>query len=218
MPRSASRLRVAPALLAAGILSTAVLGVTTSGTLSGFIGTLNNSSGTAATGSLVLQEQDAARSATCTSADSSVASNTASCSFNLLGGSTTLVPGSKPEQTFYLKNVGSVPASTFTLRPTPGAGGCTTGTNGTRNGGADLCRQLMVRVYKGTSSATGVQLFSGQANTLGGATASSFTGFPATLNPGEEIPFTFQVDVPTGTDNSYQGMSVSLPLTWTITS
>ncbi|MET0991658.1 MAG: hypothetical protein ABWX66_04625 [Lacisediminihabitans sp.] len=208
-----ARRRFVPLAIATGVIGAALLATSMSGTLSGFAASITNSSNTTATGALVMQEQSSdATPITCLSTDGgTVSTNTATCStINKFGGSTTMVPGQTVTTAISIKNVGSVAASTFTL--TPGAT-CAQGTNGTLNGTAtDLCAKLGVVIKSGTAT-----VFSGTAASLAGAAASAFT-MPAAPAAGVSVPFTIAVTLNAAAGNTYQGLSASLPLTWTFAS
>jgi hypothetical protein len=208
------RLRFAPVAIAAGVLGAVLLSVSMTGTLSGFVASITNNTNTAATGALVMQEQNAGATVTCLSTDGgSVSTNTATCStINKFGGSTTMVPGQTVSTPITIKNVGSVPASTFTLS-TGTACSQVNNTATTYNGTAtDLCAKLNVVI---TSGATTV--FSGTAAALGTATASSFT-MPTAPAAGVSVPFTIAVTLLSTVGNTYSGLSASVPMTWTFNS
>ena len=133
--RQGKRVRFAPIAIGTGALAAVLLSLTMSGTLAGFTASINNNTNTAASGSLVMQEQNAGATVTCLSTDlGSVSTNASTCStINKFGGSTTMVPGQLVTTTVTIKNVGSAPASTFTL--TPGAT-CAQTNNGALNGTA----------------------------------------------------------------------------------
>jgi len=208
-----ARRRFAPIAIATGVIGAALLATSMSGTLSGFAASITNSNNTAATGALVMQEQSSdATPITCLSTDGgSVSTNTATCStINKFGGSTTMIPGQTVTTAISIKNVGSVAASTFTL--TPGAT-CTQGANGSLNGTAtDLCAKLNVVIKSGAAT-----VFTGTAASLAGAAASAFT-MPAAPAAGVSVPFTIAVTLNAAAGNTYQGLSASLPLTWTFAS
>ncbi|MCZ2404798.1 hypothetical protein IV498_16860 [Paenarthrobacter sp. Z7-10] len=213
---SRKRRRFTPIALITGLAGVALLSLSVTGTLSGFTASITNSTNTAGSGSLVMQEQTTGGTAvTCLSTDGgSVSTNTASCAtINKFGGSTTLVPGGPAVNTaITIKNIGSVPASTFTL--TPGAT-CTQSNNGTQNGtAADFCAKLKVVI---TSGATTV--FTGTAATLAGAAAgaTSITMPPAPA-AGVSTPFNIAVSLDSTVLNNYQGLAASLPLTWAFAS
>ena len=208
-----ARRRFVPLAIATGVLGAALLATSMSGTLSGFAASITNSNNTAATGALVMQEQSSdATPITCLSTDGgSVSTNTATCStINKFGGSTTMIPGQTVTTAITIKNVGSVAASTFTL--TPGTT-CAQGTNGSLNGTAtDLCAKLNVVIKSGSAV-----VFSGTAASLAGAAASAIT-MPAAPAAGASVPFSIAVTLASTAGNTYQGLSASLPLTWTFAS
>ncbi len=210
--RRVRRIRLTPITIAAAVLSAGLLSLSMTGTLSGFTASITNSANTAATGTLIMQEQNSGATVTCTSTDGgSVSSNTSSCStINKFGGSTTLVPGQTITTAITIKNIGSAPASTFTL--TPGAS-CTQSNSGSNNGTAtDLCAKLAVVITSG-----GTTVFSGTAATLAGAASSAFT-MPAAPAAGATVPFSFAVTLNSSAGNTYQGLAASVPLTWTFAS
>ncbi|MBK4347372.1 hypothetical protein [Lacisediminihabitans changchengi] len=212
-----ARRRFVPLAIATGVIGAALLATSMSGTLSGFAASITNSNNTAATGALVMQEQSSdATPITCLSTDGgSISTNTATCStINKFGGSTTMVPGQTVTTAISIKNVGSVAASTFTL--TPGAT-CAQAANGSLNGtAADLCAKLNVVIKSGTAT-----VFTGTAATLAGAVAGSGANaiaMPAAPAAGVSVPFTIAVTLALAAGNTYQGLSASLPLTWTFAS
>jgi hypothetical protein len=207
----AKRLRFAPLAIATGVLGAVLLSVSMSGTLSGFVASITNSTNTAATGALVMQETNAGATVTCTSTDGGTAStNAATCStINKFGGSTTMIPGQTVTTPISIKNTGSVAASTFTL--TPGTA-CTQSNSGSVNGSAiDLCAKMTVVVTNTTSSTT---VYSG---TLAGLATGGAVSLPAAA-AGSSTGFTFAVTLPATAGNTYQGLAASLPLTWTFSS
>ena len=206
------RVRLAPLAVATGVLGAALLTISMSGTLSGFVASITNSTNTAATGALVMQEQNSGATVTCLSTDGgSVSTNSSTCStINKFGGSTTMVPGQTVTTAISIKNAGTSAASTFTL--TPGAT-CTQSNNGTVNGSAtNLCAKMNVVISSGATT-----VFSGTLASLAGATATAFT-MPAAPAAGVSVPFSFAVTLDSSAGNTYQGLAASLPLTWTFAS
>lgn len=206
-PTKTKRLRFAPLAVATGVLSAALLVVSMSGTLSGFAAQITNSNNTAASGTLVMQEQNAGATVTCTSTDGgSVSTNTATCStINKFGGSTNMVPGQTVTTAITIKNTGTANASTFTL--TPGST-CTQSNSGSTNGTAtDLCAKLSVVI---TNTTAGTQVFSGPLSTLAGSSAFSLPAAAA----GSTTAFSFAVTLASTAGNTYQGLQASLPLVW----
>jgi hypothetical protein len=200
------RRRFAPVAITTGVLGAVLLSVSMTGTLSGFVASITNSVNTAASGVLSMQETNAAGTVTCNSTDATtISTNAATCAtINKFGGSTTMVPGVPVTTTVNIINTGTIAASTFTL--TPGAT-CTQGRNGTVYGTAtDFCAKLNVVIKSGTTT-----VFSGTAASLAGAAAITLVA-PAA---GASTPYTFTTTLASTADNTYQGESASLPLTWT---
>lgn len=220
-PTKKRRVRFAPIAIVTGVVGVALLAVSMTGTLSGFVASITNSTNTAASGALVMQEQNAGATVTCLSTDGgSVSTNASTCStINKFGGSTTMVPGQTITTPITIKNIGTVPAGSFTLTP---GGTCTQSANtpvntattsSTTSGSAnDFCAKLNVVITSGT-----VTVFSGTAASLAGAASSSFT-MPAAPAAGVSVPFTFAVTLSSSAGNAYQGLAASLPLTWTFNS
>ncbi|WP_108248914.1 hypothetical protein [Planctomonas deserti] len=204
------RRRFTRASIVTGVLGAALLSVSMTGTLSGFVASITNTTNTAGSGVIAMQETSTTGTpATCSSTDGGgVSSNSANCTtINKFGGNVNMVPGSTSTTSITIKNTGTVAASSFTL--TPGAV-CQQSKNGTVNGTAtDLCAKLNVVI---TSGATTV--FSGTAAALANAPAAAFA-MPAAPAAGASVPFTFAVTLASSADNTYQGLAASLPLTWT---
>ena len=213
--RARARLRTTPLALVTGLVAASLVALTMSGTLSAFSASITNSQNSAATGTLLMEETGPGPT-TCTSSSGSTVSTAnanASCSsINKFGGSTLMKPGATVSTDVTIKNTGSLAASTFTLLP---AGTCARGTNGSPNGTAtDICAKMSVVITTGTAK---TQVFSGTLAALGTATAASFTNFPGSVAPGASVPFTFAVTLDSGATNDYQGLTASVPLTWTFT-
>jgi hypothetical protein len=210
----AKRLRFAPLAIATGVLGAVLLSVSMSGTLSGFVASITNSTNTAASGALVMQETgtgSTGTAVTCNSTDATggISTNAYTCAgINKYGGSTTMVPGQTVTSTIAIKNTGTVAASTFSLT----GGTCTQGTNGSLNGTAtDLCSQMTVVITNTTTAAT---VFTG---TLAAFQAKGAIALPAQA-VGATTGFTLAVTLPAAAGNTYQGLSASQPMTWTYNS
>jgi len=196
-------------MLFGGIAATVALTSSLTGTTSGFAATITNDTNTAASGTLLMQEQNANASFTCLSTSgASIGTNSATCStINKFGGSTTMVPGTTVVNTANIRNTGTVTANSFTL--TPGAT-CTQSNNGAINGTAtDLCAKMQILVQQGSTT-----LYSGTLAGLAGHAAFSL----GTVAPATTVPFTFTVTLDPTANNTYQGLAASLPLTWTFNS
>ncbi len=208
MPVS-KRLRFVPLTIASGVLSATLLSLSLTGTLSGFAASITNSTNTAASGTLTMQETNAGATVTCTSTDGgSVSTNSATCSsINKFGGSTNFAPGSSVATTISIKNTGTVTASTFSL--TPGAA-CTQSNNGSVNGSAtDFCSKMNLTVTQGSTS-----VFSGTLASFAGSSPISL----GSVSAGTTLPFTFTVTMASSAGNTYSGLAASVPMTWTFNS
>jgi hypothetical protein len=215
-----SRLRFTPLALATGLIGTVLLALSLTGTVSAFTASIQNSTNTAGSGTLVMKEtlsassNPAATSGTvCSSTDgtSGVNSNSATCStINKFGGDLAMTPGGPSSVVdIAIANTGSTAAKTFTL--TPGAT-CTQSANGSVNGTAtDLCGKMRVVITSGGST-----VFTGTLASLAGATASTNPAItmPSAPAAGASVPFRFTVTLDSSAGNIYQGLSASLPMTW----
>ena len=196
--------RLVPTVVAAGAVGTVALALATTGTLSAFAASIQNSVDTSSTGTLVLQEKSS-DGITCTSTDGT--DNAATCStINKYGGQ-VLSPGQTSTTTVTMTNLGTLTPASFTLQP----GACSTTNSASGEASTtDLCSKITVTVYAGTD-ATGSPLSDPTS-------LSSFkTQTLATLAPKASQDYTFVVSVP-DLDNTFQGLTVSQPLTWTMSS
>ncbi len=217
-PAPRRRRRLTPLLFVAGLASAVVLSLSMTNTLSAFTASITNSLNTAASGTYVLQESgpSGGSTVTCNSTDGgTVSTNAATCAtINKYGGSTVMVPTNAAgtsnlvTTTVTFKNTGTATPTTFTLTP----GACTQGTNGTSNGTAtDFCSKLDVLI---TSNGTTVR--SGTAASLASGGAITLPNIPAP--GGAVVTLVFTVSIDTSAGNTYQGLSASQPLTWTLSS
>lgn len=210
-PQHRRRRRLAPLVWLGSAVAAIVVALGVSGTLSGFTASIDNTTNTAATGSLLMSETDG--TATCYSngtAGGVPDSNAGTCAtINKFGGSTTMAPGvAGPAVTVTITNNGNIKANVFTLTPDAA---CTQTNNAatTAHGTAtDLCAKLNVTIT--TGSGTTGDVFSGTMAALG--THAAFT-LPA-VNGGSSATFTFQVTLDNTAGNSYQGLKASTGLTW----
>ncbi|WP_375387090.1 hypothetical protein [uncultured Amnibacterium sp.] len=205
----ASRMRFTPLALTTVLLSAGLLSLSVTGTLSGFTAAITNSVNSAATGTLVMQEQNAGATVTCTSVDGSgITTNAATCStVNEFGGTTTMVPGTPVTTTVTIRNTGTLNASTFMLTP---GGTCTQTSIATPAGTAtDLCTKLTLVVKQ-----DGTQISSGTLTAFAGSAAKNLT----TVAAGGTSTFTFTVTLDAAATNAYQGLQASVPMTWTFNS
>lgn len=211
-PGKPRRRRLAPLIWLGSAVAAVVVALGVSGTLSGFTASIDNTTNTAATGTLLMTETGVANATgTCYSngtVNGAPDSNAGTCAtINKFGGSTTMAPGVPGSAvTVSITNNGTITAGTFTL--TPGAT-CTQSSNGTTNGSAgDLCAKLDVTISNGTG--TSGDIYTGTLTGLAGHAA-----FPLTaLTASGSASFTFQVELDASAGNTYQGLGASLPLTW----
>lgn len=197
------RRRFVPVVWLGSLAALIMLALGVGSTLSGFTASINNTTNTAGTGTLLMEENQGAT--TCLSSTGTVtAANSADCAtINKYGGNLAMVPGVGVTSNITIKNSGTTAANTFTLTP----GACTQSANGAQSGAAtDFCAKLNVVITSGATT-----IFSGTAATLasGGAIA-----LPGPVAPGQVVPFTFTTTVDASVDNSYQGLAASQPLTW----
>ena len=207
--------RFAPLIVVAGLVGALAMSLAMTNTLSAFIATIVNTNDTAAAGSVVLQETNSDASTTCNSTDSTtVSTNSSNCAtINKYGGSTTMVPSNSAgttntvNTTVNFKNTGSSTATSFTM----GFGACTQGRNGSTYGSAtDYCSKLHVKVVSGSTVV--------QADTTAAALANTTVSVPVpAANSGSTVPFTFTTYLDNSAGNTYQGLSASQPITWTLT-
>jgi hypothetical protein len=214
-------LTLASLIPVAGVAAAGVLALATTGTLSAFTAQITNSTNTAATGSLVMQETGTTSGTayTCTSTDAgttanSINTNTATCAtINKYSGSTTLTPGATPTvTTVTLTNTGTVAATTFSV--TPGACTQSNGPSTNPKGSAvDLCSKLNIAITTGAGAGTAITGGTGTATAL----ASKPITLAAPVAPGASVTFNFSVQLATTADNTYQNLAASQPIVWNFT-
>jgi hypothetical protein len=194
-----------------GCISSLVLALSFSPTFSTFTASIAATANSAGAGTIVMQEKDSTGTITCLSTDEGgVSSNTASCpGINRYGGSVGMRPGESAVVVTYIQNVGTAAASSFSLTPGPCAQSATGAVSGTAT---DLCSRIAVSIMSGPTT-----IFTGTAAALGGAGAIdvlSRLGLPK-YQSGLQVTFTVTTKVDAGVDNSYQGLKVTQPMTWT---
>ncbi|MBE7188979.1 hypothetical protein [Jatrophihabitans endophyticus] len=233
--RSKHTRRLVPIAWVAGAAAATMLGLTISGTLSGFTAEIDNSTNTAGSGTLLMQESNNAGTVNCYSngaaANSAIgAANTNTCAtINKFGGDQTgglnLAPGTGTNvTTVKIKNAGTIAASMFTLTPykanSGDASACTqsnnTGNTGVSAVGAygsatDFCSQVNVVIKQ-----AGTTIFSGTAAQLASGTGAT-TALPSNLGPvaaGATVTLEFDVSLSGSASNAEQGLALSEPLAW----
>lgn len=211
----AARRRLSLVALLTGVVGTAVLALSMTSSLAAFTASITNSVNTAAAGTVIMQEQNAAGTVTCLSTDgtgNNVTNNTATCStINKYGGSTTMVPGQTVSTTITIKNTGTASVAGFTLAP----GACTQ--SGSVTGSAtDLCAKLGIVISQTVGGAT--TTVTPATSTLTSLATGGALTLTAPVAAGTTITYRFDVTLAATSGNTYQGLAASQPLVWTFTS
>jgi hypothetical protein len=200
-----ARMRFAPLVVASAVLSSAVLGLSATGTLSAFTASIQNQDAVT-TGAISMKETDSAGTAgtACTSSTT----GTTTCALNKYG-TNLLTPNAPTNTTTVLfTNTGTIPITAFSLTPDV----CTK----TGSASGDICGGITVAVTCKVGSASATSVVAAQTLTAfknAGAVQVPAACWPATSS-GTTASFTFTVTL-TGTDNTYQGLTATQPLTWT---
>jgi hypothetical protein len=198
-----------PLVLAGGV-SSLVLALGMSPTFSAFTASIQNTVNTAGAGALIMQESDSTGTILCNSTDlGSVSTNAATCAtINKYGANLGMVPGQTVTTTINIKDTGSVAASSFALQ----GGACTQSTNGSASGTAvDLCAKMNILIKSG-----GLTIYSGTAAafaTAGVVDVDVKLGV-LTIPAGTSTQFTVAVTLDSTAGNTYQGLKISQPMTW----
>jgi hypothetical protein len=215
------RRRLAPLVIVTGVAATLLLAFATTGALSGFTATINNSVNTTASGTLLMTETQGATTCLSSAAGTVSTSNAGTCAtINKFGGSTAILPGTPVTSTVTIKNNGTVPANTFTLTP----GGCTQSNNGAING-TDLtfCGKIDITIADTTS---GTCIFPVSASPCGAPTsANTLTTLGTTalslttpLAAAATRSYTFTVQLDATSTNADQGLQANEALLWSFAS
>jgi hypothetical protein len=187
------------------------------GSLGAFTAGITDNGNTSRTGTLVLQEQNAAATATCNSTDAGstandINTNSSVCStIDQYGGtSSPLVPGASVATTITFRNTGTVAASAFTV--TPGTCSQSAVGGGTSGSATDLCGKLTVAITK-TVSGTTTAVGSGTATALAAGGALSI----GSLSAAASLSITITVTLSSLAGNTYQGLNALQPMVWQLT-
>jgi len=220
--------------LAAAVVAVVALGATAGVTLGGFSATINNPTNTFSSGTIQLEEGVA--STTCYSTGSGsggsvTANNEGTCSGDDLGAALDQVPAGTPvSTTVTLTNVGNVGTTGASLV----TGACTASAASDDNGyvGADLtgnafCGEVDVTIANTTSGATDACVFPTQtaacpslsnSDTLADLASQTFSTTPmSALASGASATYVITVELDPGATNADQGLTATIPLTWSIT-
>lgn len=194
-----------PLLLGAGLLSAGLLGLTGTGTLSAVMAQVVTSPNTASLGRMVLElRSDRKGEAACSSAEA--LDDVFVCkTIQPLGGRDDLLPGEPAVTSITVVNSGTIDPSTLTLRSDDCAPTGSPSDDESKKAYETICRQVAVRV-----EAEGEVLFDGPVAKLSGAVLP----LPAPRQgESERVSFTTTASKELG--NAYQGLGVSVPMTWT---
>lgn len=201
-----ARLRFAPLVVASALLSTAVLGLSATGTLSAFTASIQNQD-SVSTGAIAMKETDA--SGTAATACSSTTTGTTTCALNKYG--TNLLTPASPTNTttVLLTNTGAVPITAFTMTPSACA---KTGSNtGDICAGVTVAATCRLTTDSGSTSLVAAKTLTAFATT--GQVTVPAGCWPA-AGSGSVASFTFTVTL-TATANDVQGLTATQPLLWT---
>ena len=194
----------------AGAISSALLAFSMSPTSSALAASIQNTISSAGSGTLTMQEANSTGATLCNSTDSgSVSTNNASCAtINTYGANLNMVPGQTVTTNITIANTGTLPATAFTL----GGGACTQATNGSVNGTAtDLCTKIKLVVMSGTK-----EIYNGTTAAFASATPNILTLMStANVAPSAIVPFSFAVTLDGTAGNTYQGLKITQPMTFT---
>jgi hypothetical protein len=212
-------------VLVAGLLGTTALAVTTAMSLGGFSAGITNTNNTYSSGTIVLKEGVVGSPTTCFSTGTGTtitATNTANCTtIDDLGGAINQGPGSAATtQNLTLTNAGSIDGATFTVTP----GACTAAIGGGTYAGTDtagFCGKVDVTVYNSTANKCLYPAGAGACPAL--AATSTLTGLGTSgalslgsLAAGATTGVTIKTQMDTTATNIDQGLTASMPFTWTL--
>jgi hypothetical protein len=197
-------------VFSAGV-SSLVLALGMTPTFGAFTASIFGDVNNAGTGTIVMQETDSSGTITCLSTDGGgVSLNAATCSgTNKYGGNVGMRPGASHVVVTYIRNIGTIAAASFSLTP----GLCVQSATGASSGSAtDFCSKIAVSITSGAST-----IFSGTAAALSGADTIDVLARLglARVEAGQQTPLTVTTTMDPTVDNSYQGLEVSQPMTWT---
>jgi hypothetical protein len=218
--------------LAAAIVAVVALGATAGMTLGGFSATIENPTNTFSSGTIQLEEGVA--STTCFSTGTGTggsvdSANTGTCSSeDDLGAALDQVPGGTPvSTTVTLTNVGNVGTTASELA----AGACSAAAAADDDAyvGADTagyCGEVDVTVANTTTGATDACVYPTQVAacpamsntyTLASMASTNFTAPMSPLAASASATYVITVELDPGATNADQGLTATIPLTWSIT-
>ncbi len=215
--------------LAAAIVAVVALGATAGMTLGGFSATIGNPTNKFSSGTIQLEE--GVNATTCystgTGSGGSVQANNtnASCSGDDLGDFTDQMPGETETTSVTLTNVGNDPTTSSELVSTAcsvAAASDDTGYVGADLAGDAFCGEVDITIADSTASSCIYPVSASACPALSNSdTLASFeNGSYTTLSPlaaGASATYVISVEVDPGATNADQGLTATIPLTWSIT-
>jgi hypothetical protein len=221
--------------LAAGLVGSAVLALTTTASLGGFTASITNTGDKAQSGSLLMQEQvtpTGGTTTTClsTGTGAAIATNAnAACAANKFGALTNAAPGGSSFSTVVITNQGSLPANTFsmgvgtcTATPTAPAGAIATNVGSDTAG---FCGKMDVTIEDDTAAAAcvypaGAGACPALSNTYNLASLATFApvatpvALTAPLAAGAGRTYKVTVGLDASATNADQAMAATQPITF----
>jgi hypothetical protein len=218
-------------LLALALAAAAGLGLTATFTLGGFSASIANSTSTFSSATIQLEESNG--TATCYSTGSGsggsvTATNTNStCTINALIGTPDQVPaGTALTKTFTFTNVGNHNATVAQMV----TGACTQAAasddSGYIGGDGSFCSKVDVTIANTTTGATDKCVYPTQTaacpgisntSTLTGLASQTFNTVPmSALAVGASATYVVTVELDTSATNADQGLTATVPFTWSI--
>ncbi len=220
-PAGRARKHFLPLVWVGSLAAVGLLALGVGGTLSGFTASITNTTNTAGSGTLLMEEdqptQTSCFSTGTTAIVTTIGANAGTCAtINKLGANLVMVPGQTVTAgTITIKNNGSAAAQAFTLT----GGGCTTTAQASHGTATDICPKLNLTVT-GTG-ATSATVYSGTLAAFGTTPIDLLAKLGQTgtgLAGGASDTFVFSVTLDPSADNTYQGLTASMPLTWSFAS
>lgn len=219
--------------LVVSLAAVALLSLTTVVTLGGFSASIANSTSTFSSATIQLEESNGTTTCystgTGTGGTVSVSNSNTTCTINDLVGTLDQVPGGTAlTTTLTFTNVGNHSATVSQLT----TGSCTVAAASDDNGyvGSDtsgFCGKIDVTIANNTTGATDKCVYPTQtgacaspptsANTLAGLAGQTFNAVPlTTLAPGASATYVVTVELDSSATNADQGLTATVPFTWSI--
>ncbi len=227
-----SRVRRNKRGLVASLAAVAALGTTAAFTLGGFSASVANSGSNFSSATIQLEEGNGTTTCYSTGTGSggsvTAANQNTTCAVNVLTGTLDQVPGAAAlTSTITLTNVGNKAASISTLA----VGSCTAGAASDNAGytGSDtsgFCGKVDVTIANSTTGATDKCVYPTQSAVcpalattynLGSLAGQTFNTVPmSALAAGASATYVVSVQLDASATNADQGLTATLPFTWTI--